>query len=383
MTFLPTALSLSNSFTKVGAIAAFVAILGIAVLSLLVFSQAREIKRLREWAGRAPERAAENEQRVAAAAALRVQQQQQPATGVQAVRPIQPAGVPPGQQPGRRLPRRPAASPAGDQPAGGGHSLRALPSPASRVSGVAPVPPAGVPRPVTAATARRRCRRPPWAPQPRHAGAAHRRAPEPCLSSSPAPTGRQPPGSRPSSRARPPLRPPGRRRAGRLRGTATPTPEAGTRRPAHPRGAPVCGSRLGGRDGAGLTHRGNAPPQPPAAGAARRTGDSAAEIRAGALAARSPAPATAAAVAGGSAAPPRAPGLPLRPVNTPGPPTSGATTAAASAAAAGAAAAERGPRGETAPGAQPPGERRFPPAPPAGQEPRRSPTATRLPSWPR
>ncbi len=38
------------------------------MLSLLVFSQAREIKRLREWAGRAPERAAELEQRVTAAA---------------------------------------------------------------------------------------------------------------------------------------------------------------------------------------------------------------------------------------------------------------------------------------------------------------------------
>jgi len=42
------------------------------VLSLLVFSQAREIKRLREWAGRAPERSAELEQRVTAQAAARL-----------------------------------------------------------------------------------------------------------------------------------------------------------------------------------------------------------------------------------------------------------------------------------------------------------------------
>ena len=48
--------------------AAFVALVGIALLSLLVFSQAREFKRLREWAGRAPERAADMEQRVSAAA---------------------------------------------------------------------------------------------------------------------------------------------------------------------------------------------------------------------------------------------------------------------------------------------------------------------------
>src|SRR5271170_4899174 len=75
MSFLPFALSLSSTFTKIGAIAAFAALVGIAVLSLLVFSQARELKRLREWAGRAPERAADLEQRVTAAAAVRVQQQ--------------------------------------------------------------------------------------------------------------------------------------------------------------------------------------------------------------------------------------------------------------------------------------------------------------------
>ena len=56
MTVLPVALSLSNTFTKIGAIAAFAALAGIAILALLVFSQARELKRLREWAGRAPER---------------------------------------------------------------------------------------------------------------------------------------------------------------------------------------------------------------------------------------------------------------------------------------------------------------------------------------
>jgi len=65
------ALSVSHTFTEIGAIAAFAALVGIAVLSLLCFSQAREIKRLREWAGRAPERAAELEQRVSAEAAAR------------------------------------------------------------------------------------------------------------------------------------------------------------------------------------------------------------------------------------------------------------------------------------------------------------------------
>ncbi len=74
MTALPVALSLSDTFTKIGAVAAFAALAGIAILALLVFSQARELKRLREWAGRAPERATELEQRVSAGAAARVQQ---------------------------------------------------------------------------------------------------------------------------------------------------------------------------------------------------------------------------------------------------------------------------------------------------------------------
>src|ERR1700694_3470398 len=84
------ALSLSGSFTKIGAIAAFAALLGIAVLSLLSFSQARELKRLREWAGRAPERAADLEQRVSAEAAALTQH---PQMGVQSVRPIARAGL--------------------------------------------------------------------------------------------------------------------------------------------------------------------------------------------------------------------------------------------------------------------------------------------------
>jgi len=40
----------------VGAYAGFAAVVGLAVLSALYFSQARDLRRLREWAGRAPER---------------------------------------------------------------------------------------------------------------------------------------------------------------------------------------------------------------------------------------------------------------------------------------------------------------------------------------
>lgn len=62
------ALSLSSEATKIGAIAGLVAILGIALLSVLLFAQARELKRLREWAGRAPERAREVEEQAVRAA---------------------------------------------------------------------------------------------------------------------------------------------------------------------------------------------------------------------------------------------------------------------------------------------------------------------------
>lgn len=44
----------------IGALAGIGAFLGVAVLSLLYFSQARDVRRLRDWAGRAPERDAED-----------------------------------------------------------------------------------------------------------------------------------------------------------------------------------------------------------------------------------------------------------------------------------------------------------------------------------
>ena len=51
------ALTLSGGVEKIGAYAGLAAIPGLAILALLYFSQARELRRLREWAGRAPERA--------------------------------------------------------------------------------------------------------------------------------------------------------------------------------------------------------------------------------------------------------------------------------------------------------------------------------------
>ena len=62
------AFSLQEQVEKYGAYVALAAFLGLAVLTVLYFAQARELKRLRDWAGRAPERAQELEARVVAQA---------------------------------------------------------------------------------------------------------------------------------------------------------------------------------------------------------------------------------------------------------------------------------------------------------------------------
>jgi hypothetical protein len=65
---------------QIGAYAGLAAIPGLAVLSALYFSQARDVKRLRDWAGRAPERSAE--QAMGGRVAAQPQQQAaQPAAG--------------------------------------------------------------------------------------------------------------------------------------------------------------------------------------------------------------------------------------------------------------------------------------------------------------
>src|SRR3954466_215478 len=66
------AFSIQEQVEKYGAYVGLAAFLGLAILTVLYFAQARELKRLRDWARRAPERAQEMEARVVAqAAALR------------------------------------------------------------------------------------------------------------------------------------------------------------------------------------------------------------------------------------------------------------------------------------------------------------------------
>lgn len=59
---------------EIGAFAGLVAFLGLALLALLSFAQGRDIRRLREWAGSAPERDAERKDSTSAAAAGRAEE---------------------------------------------------------------------------------------------------------------------------------------------------------------------------------------------------------------------------------------------------------------------------------------------------------------------
>jgi hypothetical protein len=59
---------------QIGAFAGLAAFLGLAVLAMLAFSQGRDIRRLREWAGSAPERDSERKDSTSASAAKRAEE---------------------------------------------------------------------------------------------------------------------------------------------------------------------------------------------------------------------------------------------------------------------------------------------------------------------
>jgi hypothetical protein len=125
--FMPAilALSLSSKIEQYGAYAGFASVIGLAVLSLLYFAQAREVKRLREWAGRAPERAAELQERVAADAQRRVVAQ-----------PIAQA------RPAATVPVTAAAQQTGAGAAAGSPAVPGAPQPAGVPAAAAPAAPA-------------------------------------------------------------------------------------------------------------------------------------------------------------------------------------------------------------------------------------------------
>lgn len=59
---------------EIGAFAGLLAFLGLAILALLSFAQGRDIRRLREWAGSAPERDSERKEATSAAASERAEE---------------------------------------------------------------------------------------------------------------------------------------------------------------------------------------------------------------------------------------------------------------------------------------------------------------------
>lgn len=65
---------------RVGAYVGMAAFLGLAVLALLYFSQARDVRRLRDWAGRAPERTLEQVEQTGQAAEVERATEVAPAT---------------------------------------------------------------------------------------------------------------------------------------------------------------------------------------------------------------------------------------------------------------------------------------------------------------
>lgn len=65
---------MAHAIEQIGSYAGLAAFLGLGVLALLCFTQARDIRRLREWAGSAPERDAERKESTSVVAAQRAEE---------------------------------------------------------------------------------------------------------------------------------------------------------------------------------------------------------------------------------------------------------------------------------------------------------------------
>jgi hypothetical protein len=65
---------LVHAIEQIGAFAGLAAFLGLAILALLSFTHGRDIRRLREWAGSAPEREAERKEQTSTIAAQRAEE---------------------------------------------------------------------------------------------------------------------------------------------------------------------------------------------------------------------------------------------------------------------------------------------------------------------
>ena len=101
---------------QIGSYAGFAAMVGLAVLSALYFSQARDVRRLREWAGRAPEREPAEKAAIQARAQASAQAAQQRLQS----QPQSPAQQQQATQGGKPAPASAAATATSAPPAGAG-----------------------------------------------------------------------------------------------------------------------------------------------------------------------------------------------------------------------------------------------------------------------
>jgi len=269
------ALSLSSEIEKYGAYAGIAAVVGLGVLSLLYFAQAREVKRLREWAGRAPERDADLQQRVVAEAQVRTTAPQArprpagPATpaGVAAAKPAAPAAGAPSvlaAHPGTPTGAKPPVPATAAAAAATGAAAGAVVAGAKPAAAAAAAPPASTtvpasktapgPAPAPAGPAAATAAATPGTPPPATAAA---QAPPASPTPAPVTTPVAPSASAPSASAvpPPPADPP-------LAATPTPTPPPPRSRP-RPAAAPVRATR----PDAGVASRAGA--EPPRQGSRR------------------------------------------------------------------------------------------------------------------
>src|SRR4051794_33843844 len=125
------AFSVQHEVEKYGAYIAIASFLGLALLSILYFAQAREVRRLRDWAGRAPERDAELE--------ARVTMQAEEARRGQVARPGQPARAATAASASQdtQVTAPPAAAPAGNGHVGAPLTVPMGPRPATAAALVA------------------------------------------------------------------------------------------------------------------------------------------------------------------------------------------------------------------------------------------------------
>jgi len=228
MTAVLAAFSLQGKIEQYGAYAGVAAVFGLGILSLLYFAQAREVKRLREWAGRAPERAAELEARVTADAQRRVT----PAP-VPAPRPTAPAT--PAAQQSTAPPAPGVAAPATAAAAAAGATATTVAKPGTTAPQNGTGSSAAVPPPGTADK--------PEEAKPQDGEA---KKPEEAAAAEPKPFGPQPKPAEPE--AKPPV--PAVTAAAAAPPTPTPAP-----RPAAPLRAPVASTALPPRTPAGTRAR--------------------------------------------------------------------------------------------------------------------------------